>query len=166
MCSPAKVVMRSTGLLNASVSTFPRSVASVGTRLSAPTVVIPGPSQVCHSASLATLKLLLNHTTYFLGYAITMAEMEALEDLAEANPERIEIKKKAAVTKLLKDGDSVVGVEYTLNGETLKEYGPVILATGRLQLILSHRVSLAEPKLARWLCRRFLRGWLAEEVPT
>jgi hypothetical protein len=56
--------------------------------------------------------------------------MEALEDLAISDPTRVEILKKAAVTKLLKDGEAVIGVEYTFNGETRKAYGPVILATG------------------------------------
>lgn len=40
------------------------------------------------------------------------------------------VKKKANVKQLLKEGDKVVGVEYTHNGQTLKEYGVVILATG------------------------------------
>ncbi|KAI5477479.1 hypothetical protein MNV49_006325 [Pseudohyphozyma bogoriensis] len=67
----------------------------------------------------------------FPGYAITMAEMEALEDLAQADPERVEIRKKAEVKSLIKEGDAVVGVEYsTREGEIVKEYGPVILATG------------------------------------
>ena len=56
--------------------------------------------------------------------------MERLEDLAVSNPERVVIKKKARVTKLIKDGGAVVGVEYTLGGKTETVYGPVILATG------------------------------------
>jgi len=56
--------------------------------------------------------------------------MERLEDLAVSNPERAIIKKKARVTKLVKDGSVVVGVEYTIGGKTETVYGPVILATG------------------------------------
>ena len=56
--------------------------------------------------------------------------MERLEDLAISNPERVIIKKKARVIKLIKDGPTVVGVEYTLGGKAETAYGPVILATG------------------------------------
>ena len=56
--------------------------------------------------------------------------MERLEDLAISNPERVIIKKKARVTKVIKDGTVVVGVEYTIGGKTETAYGPVILATG------------------------------------
>lgn len=69
----------------------------------------------------------------FPGMQITYAEMEALEDLAEAEPERVKIIKKATVTKLIRDGGDngpVTGVEYTFDGQTQKAYGPVILATG------------------------------------
>ncbi|SCV70307.1 BQ2448_1701 [Microbotryum intermedium] len=66
----------------------------------------------------------------FPGMTITFAQMEALEDLAQADPERVKILKKAAVTKLIKDGDEVVGVEYEYQGSNHKAYGPVVLATG------------------------------------
>ena len=56
--------------------------------------------------------------------------MERLEDLAVSNPERVTVKKKARVTKLVKDGGLVVGAEYTFGGKTETGYGPVILATG------------------------------------
>ena len=56
--------------------------------------------------------------------------MERLEDLSVSNPERVKIIKKARVAKLIKEGDSVVGVEYVHNGKTESAYGPVILATG------------------------------------
>lgn len=56
--------------------------------------------------------------------------MERLEDLANEIPDRVKILKKARVTRLLKDGDAVVGVEYTHNGSTHEAFGPVILATG------------------------------------
>lgn len=67
----------------------------------------------------------------FPGMVITYAQMERLEDLAVSNPERVQIKKKARVIKLVKDEQaSVIGVEYTHNGKTEIAYGPVILATG------------------------------------
>ncbi|KAK0550097.1 Osmotic growth protein [Tilletia horrida] len=66
----------------------------------------------------------------FPGMTITYAQMEKLEDLAESDPDRVKIIRKARVTKLIKENDQVVGVEYTFNGQTSKEYGPVILATG------------------------------------
>ncbi|KAI9066583.1 Flavocytochrome c [Trametes sanguinea] len=67
----------------------------------------------------------------FPGMVITYAQMERLEDLAESNPDRVKIKKKARVIKLVKDeSGSVIGVEYSHNGKTETAYGPVILATG------------------------------------
>lgn len=67
----------------------------------------------------------------FPGMTITYAQMEALEDLAECDPNRVQIIKKATVTKLLKNASgAVTGVEYTFDGKTYKETGPVILATG------------------------------------
>ncbi|KAG0152203.1 hypothetical protein CROQUDRAFT_103179 [Cronartium quercuum f. sp. fusiforme G11] len=66
----------------------------------------------------------------FPGMTITYAQMEALEDIAERDPNRVQIIKKAKVTKLLKDNDKVTGVEYEFNGKTYTENGPVILATG------------------------------------
>ncbi|KAH8107812.1 fumarate reductase [Cristinia sonorae] len=67
----------------------------------------------------------------FPGMVITYAQMERLEDLAVSNPERVQIKKKARVVKLVKDEQgSVIGAEYTHNGKTETAYGPVILATG------------------------------------
>jgi hypothetical protein len=60
----------------------------------------------------------------------TYAQMEALEDLAESDPNRVQIIKKAKVTKLLKENGAVVGVEYEFDGKTYTENGPVILATG------------------------------------
>lgn len=56
--------------------------------------------------------------------------MERLEDLAVSIPERVKIFKKARVTKLVKDGDEVVGVEYEHDGQTKTAHGPVVLATG------------------------------------
>ncbi|CAL1708060.1 unnamed protein product [Somion occarium] len=67
----------------------------------------------------------------FPGMVMTYAQMERLEDLAVSNPERVKIKKKARVVKLLKDEQgAVIGVEYTVGGKSEIAYGPVILATG------------------------------------
>ncbi|KAK9238490.1 FAD binding domain-containing protein [Lipomyces kononenkoae] len=74
------------------------------------------------------------HDAKFPGMAITYALMEKLEDYAETIPDRVQILKKARVTKLIKDpadDSKIVGVEYeNENGETNKLYGPVVLATG------------------------------------
>ena len=67
----------------------------------------------------------------FPGMVITYAQMERLEDLAESTPDRVKIKKKARVVKLVKDETGgVIGVEYEHNGKVETAYGPVILATG------------------------------------
>lgn len=62
--------------------------------------------------------------------AITYALMQRLEELAENEPERVTIIKKARVTGLNKDGNKVTGVTYEFNGEANTVSGPVILATG------------------------------------
>lgn len=62
--------------------------------------------------------------------AITYALMQRLEELAETEPERVEIIKKARVTNLNKDGNTITGVSFELNGEEQKLDGPVVLATG------------------------------------
>ncbi|TFK53907.1 Flavocytochrome c [Heliocybe sulcata] len=70
-------------------------------------------------------------TAQFPGMVITYAQMERLEDLAVSLPSRVQIKKKARVTKLVKDeSGAVVGAEYEHQGKTQTAYGPVILATG------------------------------------
>ncbi|KAI8999227.1 FAD binding domain-containing protein [Gaertneriomyces semiglobifer] len=66
----------------------------------------------------------------FPGMTITYALMEKLEDIAAAQPNRAKVIKKANVKKLIEQGGQVVGVEYELNGKTLREDGPVIVATG------------------------------------
>ncbi|CDR45974.1 RHTO0S11e07008g1_1 [Rhodotorula toruloides] len=66
----------------------------------------------------------------FPGMTITYALMEKLEDLAESDPTRVKILKKANVRKLVKDGDKVVGCEYEYQGKQHTAHGPVILATG------------------------------------
>lgn len=62
--------------------------------------------------------------------AITYALMQRLEELAEAEPDRVKIIKKAKVTKINKDGNKITGVDYEHEGKTYTEYGPVVLATG------------------------------------
>ena len=61
---------------------------------------------------------------------ITYAQLERIEDLAITMSERVQVLKKAHVTKLIKDGDAVIGVKYTYEGKEHEAYGPVILATG------------------------------------
>jgi flavocytochrome c len=62
--------------------------------------------------------------------AITYALMQRLEDLAEKEPARVKIIKKARVTGLNKTGNTVTGVTYEYNGESASVDGPVVLATG------------------------------------
>ncbi|KAF8578684.1 Flavocytochrome c [Ramaria rubella] len=66
----------------------------------------------------------------FPGMVITYAQMERLEDLAQSIPDRVKVLKKARVTKLIKENDAVIGVEYEHDGQTKSAHGPVILATG------------------------------------
>ena len=62
--------------------------------------------------------------------AITYALMQRLEELAENEPDRVQIIKKARVTGINKEGNKVTGVKYEFGGETTSVDGPVILATG------------------------------------
>lgn len=56
--------------------------------------------------------------------------MQRFEDLAENEPERVQLIKKAKVAKVNKNGNTVTGVTYTFNDEEISVDGPVILATG------------------------------------
>ena len=56
--------------------------------------------------------------------------MQRLEDLAENEPERVQIIKKAKVTKLNKSGNTVTGLTYEFEGAEKTADGPVVLATG------------------------------------
>jgi len=56
--------------------------------------------------------------------------MEGIEEIVNNQSDRARLIKKARVTKLIKEGDAVIGVEYVKDGQTCKEYGSVILATG------------------------------------
>jgi flavocytochrome c len=70
------------------------------------------------------------HDAKFPGMAITYALMQRLEELAETEPERVQIIKKARVTGLNKDGNKITGVTYEFGGESAIVEGPVVLATG------------------------------------
>ena len=62
--------------------------------------------------------------------AITYALMQRWEELAEKEPERVQLVKKARVTKINMDGNRATGVQYEFGGETISLDGPVVLATG------------------------------------
>jgi flavocytochrome c len=62
--------------------------------------------------------------------AITYALMQRLEELAETEPERVQIIKKARVTAVNKEGNKITGVTYEFGGESATVDGPVVLATG------------------------------------
>lgn len=62
--------------------------------------------------------------------AITYALMERIEELAEKDPDRVEIIKKAKVVSLSKEGNKITGLKYEYGGETHSVDGVVILATG------------------------------------
>ena len=62
--------------------------------------------------------------------AITYALMQRFEELAEQEPERVQLVKKAKVSKINTEGNRATGVTYTFNGEETTLEGPVILATG------------------------------------
>lgn len=70
------------------------------------------------------------HDAKFPGMAITYALMQRFEELAETEPERVQLIKKAKVTGINKDGNTVTGVTYKFNNEEITVEGPVVLATG------------------------------------
>ncbi|KAL3492739.1 FAD binding domain-containing protein [Aspergillus germanicus] len=71
------------------------------------------------------------HDAKFPGMAITYALMQRLEDLAEREPERVQILKKARATSITKDENDITGVTYEAEGGTSHHMaGPVIIATG------------------------------------
>ncbi|KAF2836510.1 Flavocytochrome c [Patellaria atrata CBS 101060] len=70
------------------------------------------------------------HDAKFPGMAITYALMQRFEELAEAEPDRVQLIKKAKVVKVNKDGNKATGVTYLFNGEETTVDGPVVLATG------------------------------------
>ncbi|KAJ4345777.1 Osmotic growth protein [Didymosphaeria variabile] len=70
------------------------------------------------------------HDAKFPGMAITYALMQRFEELAEAEPERVQLIKKANVKKVNMNGNTASGVTYVFNGEETTLEGPVVLATG------------------------------------
>ena len=87
----------------------------------------------------------------FPGMTITCALMERLEEMAEES-DRARIMLKTKAEKLLTDSSgNVIGVEcVNAKGEVIKEYGPVIIATGGFgadfsadSLLNKHRPDLA-----------------------
>ncbi|KAF1996238.1 Flavocytochrome c [Amniculicola lignicola CBS 123094] len=70
------------------------------------------------------------HDAKFPGMAITYALMQRFEELAEAEPERVQLVKKAKVVRVNKEGNLATGVTYLFNGEETVVNGPVVLATG------------------------------------
>jgi len=66
----------------------------------------------------------------FPGMTITMALLEALEEVQQKDPNRCQIINEAKVTSLLHDKNGVTGVEYTKGGKTHRVNGTVIIATG------------------------------------
>jgi flavocytochrome c len=70
------------------------------------------------------------HDAKFPGMAITYALMQRFEELAEKEPERVSLIKKAKVNKINVDGNNVTGVTYDFQGQETSLDGPVILATG------------------------------------
>ncbi|PYH97833.1 fumarate reductase Osm1 [Aspergillus ellipticus CBS 707.79] len=70
------------------------------------------------------------HDAKFPGMAITYALMQRLEEITEAEPDRVQILKKARVASINKSGNNVTGVTYEYNGETHTADGVVVLATG------------------------------------
>ena len=70
------------------------------------------------------------HDAKFPGMAITYALMQRFEELAEKEPERVSLIKKAKVNKINTEGNTVTGVTYDFQGQETSLDGPVILATG------------------------------------
>ncbi|CAK9101033.1 Fumarate reductase (FRDS) (FAD-dependent oxidoreductase) (NADH-dependent fumarate reductase) [Durusdinium trenchii] len=67
----------------------------------------------------------------FPGMAITYGLMEQYEEICAKKDGRATLINKAEVTDLIQNPDGeVVGVVFTKNGKTFKEYGPVVIATG------------------------------------
>jgi len=66
----------------------------------------------------------------FPGMTITYALMEKLEDFIKEHPDKAQVIVKAKVTRLLQEGQKVVGVEYEKDGKIYQQHGAVVLATG------------------------------------
>lgn len=67
----------------------------------------------------------------FPGMMITYALMEKIDEIAEKQPHLARVITKARASRLLTNAQgAVIGVEYVKDGQTLKEYGAVVLASG------------------------------------
>lgn len=66
---------------------------------------------------------------HFPGAVVTYAMMHQLEKIAKAKPDKLKIVTSATVSKLITEGNKVVGVEYQAGGAA-KELGLVLIATG------------------------------------
>lgn len=56
--------------------------------------------------------------------------MQRLEELVDSDPDRVQVIKKANVTSINKEGNTITGVKYKFNGEEHSVDGVVVLATG------------------------------------
>jgi succinate dehydrogenase/fumarate reductase flavoprotein subunit len=66
----------------------------------------------------------------FPGMMITYRLMERLDEIIAEGKGVARLVTKATVTRLLRDGQAVVGVEYEVDGQKFLEYGPVVISTG------------------------------------
>ena len=66
----------------------------------------------------------------FPGMMITYRLMEKLDEIVADGTGRARLINKATVTKLLREGSAVVGVEFIVDGKTCTAYGPVVISTG------------------------------------
>lgn len=80
----------------------------------------------------------------FPGMQITFALMEALEELAETDTDRVQVVRKANVTSLIYENGEVKGVEYEFKGTKHREHGAVVLATGGYAADFEGKGSLLE----------------------
>lgn len=86
------------------------------------------------------------HDAKFPGMAITYALMQRLEALAEQEPHRVQIMKKARVTAVNKNGNNITGVAYEHDGQTKTADGVVVLATGGYAADFSENSLLKEKR--------------------
>jgi choline dehydrogenase-like flavoprotein len=97
-----------------------------------------------------------------------MLTSNQLEDLAESTPDRVKILKKARVTKCIKEGDKVVGVEYEKDGKHVSCERPRMRLVEIVPLTrdpLVHRARHRHPRYRR-ICRRLHRRLAPQEVPS
>jgi len=76
-----------------------------------------------------TVARMLGTKEHFPGAVVTYAVVHQLEELLKKRPDRLKIQTSATVTKLITQGDKVVGVEYAA-GSKQTAMGVVIIASG------------------------------------